>query len=260
MKRSSRVQLSLLAVAVVSVSGCDAPEKGQVLNKVASFDSVKQCVDARIPENICAESYMDALAEHKRRAPTYDTQAQCEEDFVAGYCETADAGKFAPKFGGFEITASGRATESQIAAAQAAANTSHAGGSNDGLLTGLLIGTMLNNGGTSRFSEPVYRYRDDRGGFASSSLNRRIETGSRFSNSTQARTSNAYTAPAPRVSSGYTSPPSTSRYSSSPSTSSTSSIGSSRSSINTSAATSRGGFGGSAVARASGFSGGSFGG
>ena len=260
MKRSSRVQLSLLAVAVVSVSGCDAPEKGQVLNKVASFDSVKQCVDARIPENICAESYMNALAEHKRRAPTYDTQAQCEEDFVAGYCETADAGKFAPKFGGFEIAASGRATESQIAAAQAAASTGHAGGSNDGLLTGLLIGSMINNGGASRFSEPVYRYRDDRGSFASSSLNRRIEMGSRFTNSTQARTSNAYTAPAPRVSSGYTSPPSTSRYSSSPSTSSTSSIGSSRSSINTSAATSRGGFGGSAVARASGFSGGSFGG
>jgi uncharacterized protein YgiB involved in biofilm formation len=259
MKRSSRVQLSLLAVAVVSVSGCDAPEKGHVLNKVASFDSVKQCVDARIPENICAESYMNALAEHKRRAPTYDTQAQCEEDFVAGYCETADAGKFAPKFGGFEIGASGRATEAQIAAAQAAANTGHAGGSNEGLLTGLLIGSMINNGGASRFSEPVYRYRDDRGGFASSSLNRRIETGSRFTNSTQARTSNAYTAPAPRVSSGYTTPPTTSRYSSSPSTS-TSSVGSSRSSINTAAATSRGGFGGSAVARASGFSGGSFGG
>nr|WP_314561467.1 DUF1190 domain-containing protein [uncultured Pseudomonas sp.] len=260
MKRSSRVQLSLLAVAVVSVSGCDAPEKGHVLNKVASFDSVKQCVDARIPENICAESYIDALAEHKRRAPTYDTQAQCEEDFVAGYCETADAGKFTPKFGGFEIAASGRATESQIAAAQAAANTSHTGGSNDGLLTGLLIGSMLNNGGASRFSEPVYRYRDDRGGFASSSLNRRIETGSRFSNSTQARASNAYTAPAPRVSSGYTSSPSTNRYSSSPSTSSSSSISSGRSSINTATATSRGGFGGSAVARASGFSGGSFGG
>ncbi|KTT03769.1 hypothetical protein SB14R_03225 [Pseudomonas oryzihabitans] len=255
MKRSSHVQLSLLAVAVVSVSGCDVPEKDKYLNETASFDSVQQCVDARIPQNICAESYMDALAEYKQRvySYSYETQAQCEENFVAGYCELTDTGRFAPKFGGFQITVRGLATSSQVAAAHAEAANGSSTSSNNGLLTGLLIGTLLNNG-NSRLSTPVFRYRTDRGAFASSSLNSRMDTGSSFSNSNQARTSNAYTAPAPRVSSSYTSATPASR------SSDTSGLFGRRSSINTAKATSRGGFGGSAVARASGFSGGSFGG
>ncbi|MNR50807.1 hypothetical protein D3C85_1703820 [compost metagenome] len=46
---------------------------------------------------------------------------------------------------------------------------------------------MLSSNRNSYFSEPVYRYRDDRGNYGSSTLNQRISKGSTFTKSNQAR-------------------------------------------------------------------------
>lgn len=83
-------------------------------------------------------------------------------------------------------------TQAQVDAAKAQlpaseANSGGSGFSGTGLLTGLLIGNMLSNNRNSYYSEPVYRYRDDRGNYASSTLNQRISKGSTFTKSNQAR-------------------------------------------------------------------------
>lgn len=225
MKRSKFVQLSLLAAAVsVSITGCSPGEQTVAASKKFSFQTVKECTEAKIPVDICSDAYMNAMAEHRRVAPAYATQADCEADFVEGYCEVDSKGQFLPRLGGFELTAAGTLTQSQVD--QAKASGSPDGG--NGLLTGLLIGSLMNNGGGRYYSEPVYRHRDDRGSYSNSTLGRRIESGTSFSKAvTPSRQ--------PYVSTGY-SPPAKK--------------------MNVQAAVSRGGFGSSSAAK-SGWGGGS---
>jgi len=177
---------------------------------------------------------MTAMAEHRRIAPVYDSQADCDADFVADWCQQDSTGKFIPRLGGFELTAEGQVTQSQVDAANAQAANAQASGGGSGfstssLLTGLLIGNMLSNNRNSYRSEPVYRYRDDRGNYGNSTLNQRVSNGATFGRSNQARYG----------SSNYTS-----------------TLRSSPKSSSVSSATSRGGFGSKASAR-SGWGGGS---
>lgn len=135
---------------------------------------------------------MTAMAEHRRIAPVYDSQTDCDADFVAGWCQQDSTGKFIPKLGGFELTAAGHVTQSQVDAANAQAGGSQAnsggsGFSTSSLLTGLLIGNMLSNNRNSYRSEPVYRYRDDRGNYGNSTLNQRVSNGATFGRSNQSR-------------------------------------------------------------------------
>ncbi|TVT82633.1 DUF1190 domain-containing protein [Pseudomonas sp. H3(2019)] len=197
MKRSKYVQLSLAASVAIAISGCEPAEKTYAVQKKYNFQSVQQCADAKLPVDVCSDAYMTAMAEHRRIAPVYDNQADCDADFVADWCQQDSAGKFTPKLGGFELTADGQITQTQMDAAKAqlpaaGSNTGHSGGSNDGLLTGLLIGNMLSNNNNSYYSEPVYRYRDDRGDYSSSTLNQRISTGSTFTKSNQAKYGGSY--------------------------------------------------------------------
>lgn len=190
MKRSKYVQLSLAASVALAISGCGPTEKTYKLQKKYNFQSVQQCVDEKLPVDICADAYMTAMTEHRRIAPVYDNQADCDADFVADWCQQDSAGKFIPKLGGFELSADGEVTQSQVDAARAQlpaseANTGGSGFSN--LLTGLLIGNMLSGNRNSYYSEPVYRYRDDRGDYGSSTLSQRVSRGSTFTKSNQAR-------------------------------------------------------------------------
>lgn len=197
MKRSKYVQLSLAASVAMAISGCEPAEKTYPLQKKYNFQSVQQCADEKLPVDVCSDAYMTAMAEHRRIAPVYDNQADCDADFVADWCQQDSAGKFIPKLGGFELTADGEVTQSQVDAAKAQlpaseANSGGSGFSGSSLLTGLLIGNMLSSNRSSYFSEPVYRYRDSRGGFSSSTLNQRIASGSTFTKSNQAKYGTGY--------------------------------------------------------------------
>ncbi|EPJ78589.1 MULTISPECIES: DUF1190 domain-containing protein [Pseudomonas] len=190
MKRSKYVQLSLAASVALAISGCGPTEKTYKLQKKYNFQSVQQCVDEKLPVDICADAYMSAMSEHRRIAPVYDSQADCDADFVPDWCQQDSAGKFLPKLGGFELNADGEVTQSEVDAARAKlpASEANVGGSGFGnLLTGMLIGNMLSSNRSSYYSEPVYRYRDDRGSFGSSTLSQRVSSGSTFTRSNQAR-------------------------------------------------------------------------
>lgn len=184
MKRSKYVHLSLAAAVSLAVAGCGSEERVTV-SKTLSFESVKACTAAKVPVDVCSDAYMNAMAEHRRIAPTYTREADCEADFVEGYCQAEADGKFIPRLGGFNLTTSGSFTQAEIAQAQAQAPASTGGGGNGfdtgDFLTGMLIGNMLSNSGGRYYSEPVYRYRDDRGTFATSTLKSRIDRGTTFS-------------------------------------------------------------------------------
>jgi len=226
MKRSTYVQLSLAASVAMAISGCQPPEKTYELQKKYNFQSVQQCADEKLPVDVCSDAYMSAMAEHRRIAPVYDSQADCDADFVADWCQQDSAGKFIPKLGGFELTADGQVTQSQVDAAKSQlpaseANSGGSGFSTGSLLTGLLIGNMLSSNRNSYFSEPVYRYRDSRGDYGNSTLSQRIAKGSTFTRSNQAKYGSGY-------STSTVKPPSK---------------------INVASSTSRGGFGSQASAR-----------
>ncbi|MEB0044433.1 MULTISPECIES: DUF1190 domain-containing protein [unclassified Pseudomonas] len=197
MKRSKYVQLSLAASVAMAISGCGPTEKTYAVQKKYNFQSVQQCADEKLPVDICSDAYMNAMAEHRRIAPVYDNQADCDADFVVGWCQQDSAGKFLPKLGGFELTADGQVTQTQVDAAKAQlpaseANTGGSGFSGSSLLTGMLIGNMLSNNRNSYYSQPVYRYRDSRGDYGSSTLSQRISTGSTFTRSNQAKSGSSY--------------------------------------------------------------------
>ncbi|PQP02766.1 MULTISPECIES: DUF1190 domain-containing protein [Pseudomonas] len=200
MKRSKYVQLSLAASVAMAISGCGQAEKTYEIHKKYNFQSVQQCADEKLPVDICSDAYMKAMAQHRSIAPVYDNQADCDADFVADWCQQDSAGKFIPKLGGFELSADGEVTQSEVDAAKAKlpaseANAAGSGFSGSSLLTGLLIGNMLSSNRNSYYSEPVYRYRDDRGNYSSSTLSQRVSSGSTFNRSNQARygSSGSYT-------------------------------------------------------------------
>lgn len=195
MKRSKYVQLSLAASVAMAISGCGPTEKTYPVQKKYNFQSVQQCADEKLPVDVCSDAYMTAMAEHRRIAPTYSNQADCDADFVADWCQQDSTGQFIPRLGGFELTADGQVTQAQVDAAKAQlpaseANVQGSGFSGTSLLTGLLIGNMLSSNRNSYYSQPVYRYRDDRGNYASSTLAQRISKGSTFTKSNQARYGN----------------------------------------------------------------------
>jgi uncharacterized protein YgiB involved in biofilm formation len=195
MKRSQYVQLSLAASVALAISGCNSEPETLAVQQKFNFQSVQECVDGKIAVDVCSDAYIKAMAEHRAQAPVYDNQADCDADFVENWCQIDSNGKFVPKLGGFEINAQGAFTREQLAAAGVSpeAGRSSSFSSNDsGLLTGLLIGNLLSGGNRNYYSEPVYRYRDDRGSYANSTLNQRIASGSTFSKSRQAQSGSGF--------------------------------------------------------------------
>ncbi|TWI52570.1 uncharacterized protein YgiB involved in biofilm formation [Pseudomonas duriflava] len=193
MRNRSSVKLVLASTLPLALAACgNKADDTATYNVTKTFSTVQECADTQIPVDICSDAYMQAMADHKRIAPTYDDQASCDADFVADYCQVTSDGKYMPKLGGFELAMSGdlpRQTVDQVAA-------QNSGGHFDNLLMGLLIGNMLSGrGGNHYYSQPIYRTRDNRGNYYNSTLSRQIEQGKTFSRSTQARTSptNSYT-------------------------------------------------------------------
>jgi uncharacterized protein YgiB involved in biofilm formation len=185
MKRSKYVQLSLAASVAMAISG-----QATAADQPRSFQNVEQCVDAEVAADVCSNAYVAALTEHRRITPAYDDKAKCDADFAADWCQKNSDGRFVPKLGGFKVPASGEPAQNldAIADAQMPAgdttaqhvqSTSHVssggGGGGNGWLTGWLIGNAMSNNA----ERTVYRDRETRQPYNTSTQYRRAETTTR---------------------------------------------------------------------------------
>ncbi|MDT3311208.1 DUF1190 domain-containing protein [Pseudomonas sp. rhizo66] len=185
MKRSKYVQLSLAASVAMAISG-----QATAADQPRNFQNVEQCVDAEVAADVCSNAYVAALTEHRRIAPAYDNKAKCDADFAADWCQKNSDGRFVPKLGGFKVPASGEPAQNLDAiadaqmpagnpAAQNVQSTSHvsSGGSGggNGWLTGWLIGNAMSNNA----ERTVYRDRETRQPYNTSTQYRRAETTTR---------------------------------------------------------------------------------
>ncbi|MGU9853182.1 DUF1190 domain-containing protein [Pseudomonas koreensis] len=181
MKRSKYVQLSLAASVAMAISGEAAALDPQ------RFQTVEQCVDASVAADVCSNAYVAALTEHRRIAPAYDDKAKCDADFAADWCQKNSDGRFVPKLGGFKVPQNGEAPQDldaianaqlpagEATAAQNVQSTSHASGSGNGWLSGWLIGNAMSNNA----NRTVYRDRDTRQTYNTSTQYRKIESAPR---------------------------------------------------------------------------------
>jgi uncharacterized protein YgiB involved in biofilm formation len=291
MKRSRQVSLALVSTIPFALTACDSGEQTKTVTNSKTFATIQECVDSKVPVDICSQSYIMALNEHRKVAPSYASEDDCEADFVKDYCvQSAADNQWMPKLGGFQITeshdvkyrknADGQYVPVQPQVQTMAASTgayegqttqttsgggggttiinNNTGGGGHGssgagdFLTGMLVGHALsgNGGSTNNYhyhSEPVYQTRDSRGDYRTSTISERVNSGSDFKASNQAKSGYDYkqksitdslsnrSAPAARTTGG-------SSYWGSSSSSSTSA---------NSASVSRGGFGSQSVARSS---------
>ncbi|WP_454565236.1 DUF1190 domain-containing protein [Pseudomonas sp. AIG] len=187
MKRSKYVQLSLAASVAMAISG-----QVTAADQPRNFQNVEQCVDAEVAVDVCSNAYVAALTEHRRIAPVYDDKAKCDADFAADWCQKNSAGRFVPKLGGFKVPQEGEPAQNldaianaQMPAGNATAqnvqSTSHVsssgggGGGGNGWLTGWLIGNAMSNNA----ERTVYRDRETRQPYNTSTQYRRTETTTR---------------------------------------------------------------------------------
>lgn len=182
MKRSKYVQLSLAASVAMAVSG-----QVTAADQSRNFQNVEQCVDAEVAADVCSNAYVAALTEHRRIAPAYDAKAKCDADFAADWCQKNSDGRFVPKLGGFKVPQEGEPAQNldaianaQMPAGSATAqnvqSTSHvSSGGGNGWLTGWLIGNAMSNNA----ERTVYRDRETRQPYNTSTQYRRAETTTR---------------------------------------------------------------------------------
>ncbi|QHC97974.1 hypothetical protein PspR84_26160 [Pseudomonas sp. R84] len=185
MKRSKYVQLSLAASVAMAISG-----QVTAADQPRNFQSLEQCVDAEVAADVCSNAYVAALTEHRRIAPAYDDKAKCDADFAADWCQKNSDGRFVPKLGGFKVPGNGEPAQNlgaiadaQMPAGDATAqhvqSTSHvssgSGGGGNGWLTGWLIGNAMSNNA----ERTVYRDRETRQPYNTSTQYRRAETTTR---------------------------------------------------------------------------------
>ncbi|BCD88770.1 hypothetical protein PSm6_51770 [Pseudomonas solani] len=188
MRKRNSIQLVLAGTLPLALAGCNDPQDTMQITATKTFKNVQACVADKFPVDVCSDAYMTAMADHKQIAPTYDSQAACDADFVPDYCQPTSNGQFMPRLGGFELSMTNEVSRStyEQAEQQVVQSTGH---SDNGLVTGILIGQMMGNGGNHYYSQPIYRYRDARGSYSTSTLSRQIEQGKTFSRSNQARNS-----------------------------------------------------------------------
>ncbi len=142
LRRKRSVAAGLTAAgAVAMLSGCDGADdqtaKFGPPTEVAAFQTVQQCVDSgEYDRATCTAAQQKAFNEDQKAAPRYDSQKLCEEQFGAAQCfQRSEGGQsfFTP------------------------------------LLTGFLIGQLLNGGGGSRYSYGgLYRSGRDNGWYTPS--------------------------------------------------------------------------------------------
>ncbi|HEX8383347.1 MAG TPA: DUF1190 domain-containing protein [Sphingomonas sp.] len=131
MKRSQSVVLTtLMAGGGLSLSACDGPSSPPV--DAMSYSSVAECRSAgAVPADQCEAAYAQAQAANDREAPRFEDSRTCEEQHGVGQCVPRGSGS-----GSFFTP----------------------------LLTGFMVGQLLNGGGGYGYrGAPLYR--DRNGGF-----------------------------------------------------------------------------------------------
>lgn len=84
MKRSAHLRLSLMAMAApLTMTGCDSAPTGSVVQSLAECTALGQVTAAE-----CELAYTHAQTEHRRVAPRFESQGDCDKQF--GSCETVD--------------------------------------------------------------------------------------------------------------------------------------------------------------------------
>lgn len=124
MKRSQSVVLTtLMAGTGLSLTACEGEASKPV--DAWSYASVAECRSAgAIPADRCEAAYAEAQKANEQNAPRFEDRQSCEEQFGAAQCAPRNNGSFFTP-----------------------------------LLTGFVIGQMLNGGGGYR-GAPMYRDRD----------------------------------------------------------------------------------------------------
>lgn len=113
-KRSRSVTMSALGAASM-LSGCEVPvdeaklsaERFGAPTQVAAFQSVAECVAAgTFTESQCSTAQAQAAAEDRKAAPQYMSREECEQNFGAAQCVQRSSGSgsfFTPLLTGFMI-------------------------------------------------------------------------------------------------------------------------------------------------------------
>ena len=144
------------------------------------------------PDHICADSYLMALSRHKDIAPQYIKKEDCESDFMKDYCVATEDGKFTPKMSGFSLITE----QKQLVNTSTGQPVVNSNTDSNGFLTGILLGNMMSNSGPSYYSDPIYRRRDDRGGYTTNTMSGYANSGIKPSKSIQQKV-NTYSNPKP---------------------------------------------------------------
>lgn len=85
MKRSRRIALVVMGTSALTLAACEERK-----TEAALFETVEQCVaEQGLVAEQCYREFDAAKAQHAQVAPKYTSQADCEEDFGQGACETA---------------------------------------------------------------------------------------------------------------------------------------------------------------------------
>ena len=124
MKRSQSIVLTtLMAGTGLSLSACEGPADTPV--DARSYTSVAECRTAgAIPASQCETAFAEAQKANEQNAPRFANRQECEEQYGAAQCQPRNNGSFFTP-----------------------------------LLTGFIVGQMLNGGGGYR-GAPMYRDRD----------------------------------------------------------------------------------------------------
>jgi uncharacterized protein YgiB involved in biofilm formation len=125
MKRSQSIVLTtLMAGTGLSLTACDGDAPKQV--DAISYTSVAECRSAgAIPADQCETAYAQAQKANDQNAPRFDNRQTCEEQYGVAQCVPRNNGSFFTP-----------------------------------LLTGFIVGQMLNGGGGGWRGAPMYRDRD----------------------------------------------------------------------------------------------------
>jgi uncharacterized protein YgiB involved in biofilm formation len=102
MKRSRKLELSLMGVAPLALSACSPSPENLV------YENLSDCYsDPRVTQVACNDAYNRALTEHVRTAPHFASMDQCQATYGPGQCDIRldPAGNpyYSPRMNGFMV-------------------------------------------------------------------------------------------------------------------------------------------------------------
>ncbi|MRI34861.1 hypothetical protein EOPP23_17935 [Endozoicomonas sp. OPT23] len=98
MKRSKKLQLSLLGITPLALIGCGGPKED-----VLVYRDDNQCsMDSQLSKEICVSDYKTAVNIHQTTAPKYKYYADCFDDF-GSTCQWQTNEEYIPTMEGYML-------------------------------------------------------------------------------------------------------------------------------------------------------------